>query len=93
MPTIALALARFDQAALGEVVQNPPERLFGDAQQADQSRNAEVGTTRNEVERALVSPPETMLLQDRVHRTGKRGVTELQELDTPPNLFLPKKKR
>ena len=74
--------------ALDQGRQDPPERLLGDAEDAEQLAHRNAGAAADEVQHAVVRPAHAELRQDRVGAGGEVAVAEEQQVLRQPQLLL-----
>jgi len=77
LATIAFADASLDQFAVDQFVEDAPERLLGDAEQAQQCADGKIRMPRDKVHRAVMRPTQTHFAETRLGRAGKRALCEV----------------
>ena len=77
-----------DQALAVQGGQNARQALLGDAEQGEQITDGEAGLTGDEVQRAMMGPPQAVLSQQRVDILGELARGEQQQILGEAQLLL-----
>ena len=80
LAAIGLAGLLRDIAFIDQLLQDPPETLFGDLQYLQQVSDPQAGVTIDKVKHAMMRPAKTYLLQNFVRLAGEITIGEEQQL-------------
>jgi hypothetical protein len=78
---------------LHELAENAAQALLGDFQNIEQLPNRHPRMAPDEMDDAVMGPPETVLREDRIWLGGEIAIGKEQELDTLPDLVLDRRER
>src|SRR6266436_6634956 len=93
LPAVSGARVLDDEPLLHELAENAAQALLGDLQDIEQLPDRHLRMAPDEMDDAVMGPPETILREDRIGLGGKIAIGEEQELDTLPDLVLDRRER